>query len=230
MNPLKISMRQTLSLGVIAFTLLVNDESHAALYVWNGDSVTPNSGIDPNLSVSSIAGYGGSSFAFNSTSSPVSPNGGVQFLINNVPSGALNSSSAYFELTITPSLNYAVQLNSLSFYSRSSGTGPTLVSLYSSIDGFSSLLHDQTVIADANTWTTVSYVPSTSLIGTVDSSVTFRIFASNGSGSGSWRFDGVSLDVSPVPEPTNVALGIFGGIAGIGGLVRWRLNQKLLQV
>lgn len=41
-----------------------------------------------------------------------------------------------------------------------------------------------------------------------------------------FRFGTSFLDVTPVPEPVGVALGIFGSVGGIGGLVRWRLKRQ----
>jgi len=42
------------------------------------------------------------------------------------------------------------------------------------------------------------------------------------------NLDSWSLDITAVPEPTTWALGIFGGIGGIVGLVRWRARRKLM--
>jgi len=45
-------------------------------------------------------------------------------------------------------------------------------------------------------------------------------------GGGATTLDGWSLDITAVPEPVNVALGIFGGIALVGGAVRWSRKAK----
>ena len=37
---------------------------------------------------------------------------------------------------------------------------------------------------------------------------------------------GWSLDITPVPEPVNVALGIFGALAAAGMLLSWRLKAR----
>ncbi len=39
-----------------------------------------------------------------------------------------------------------------------------------------------------------------------------------------------SATISVVPEPTTVALGIFGALGGIGGLVQWRRNRQTISV
>ena len=70
---------------------------------------------------------------------------------------------------------------------------------------------------------------------TPDSGVTFNSTFGGMGGSGTWTlllFDksagdtstlvGWGLDITAVPEPTTWALGIFGALGGITGLVRWR--------
>ena len=53
-------------------------------------------------------------------------------------------------------------------------------------------------------------------------------FADTISGGGPATLNGWSLDITPVPEPVNVALGIFAGIMGLMALARSQLVKRLL--
>jgi len=55
---------------------------------------------------------------------------------------------------------------------------------------------------------------------------TWSIFFADLSGSHVSTLDSWGLTLEVVPEPTTWALGIFGGIGGIAGLVRWRRKTK----
>jgi len=57
----------------------------------------------------------------------------------------------------------------------------------------------------------------------------WTLFFADTSPGGQTSFGGWTLDISAVPEPTNVALGVFAGVGGVVGLVRWRKNRKLAQ-
>ncbi len=57
---------------------------------------------------------------------------------------------------------------------------------------------------------------------------TWSIFFADLSGSHVSTLDSWGLTLEVVPEPVNVALGIFGGIGGIAALVRWRSQRKLM--
>jgi hypothetical protein len=51
-------------------------------------------------------------------------------------------------------------------------------------------------------------------------------FADMSSGGGTSTLDSWSLDITAVPEPVNVALGIFGGLLGGLGLVRHHATKR----
>jgi len=54
-----------------------------------------------------------------------------------------------------------------------------------------------------------------------------RFFNAN-AGTGN-DFNAYFNDLAIVPEPTSIALGIFGVVGGVGGLVRWRMRQQPAQ-
>lgn len=56
---------------------------------------------------------------------------------------------------------------------------------------------------------------------------TWTLFFADKSGGNTTTFDGWSLDIQAVPEPTEVALGVFAGIGGLFGLFHWRRVRRL---
>jgi hypothetical protein len=60
------------------------------------------------------------------------------------------------------------------------------------------------------------------------SSGNWTLFFADLSGGSVATLTGWSLDITAVPEPVNVALGIFGGVLGVGGLCRTRLVRNRL--
>ncbi len=50
---------------------------------------------------------------------------------------------------------------------------------------------------------------------------TWTIFLADNFGSYESRLDSWSLEITAVPEPVTVALGLFGGVCGLVGLFRW---------
>jgi hypothetical protein len=139
--------------------------------------------------------------------------------------GALNmgaSGSAYFafNLSLSAASTLSYDVTNISLGSRSTGTGPQLLSLYDSSDGFasSSLLSSVSVAANS-TWAGVSFNDLSVSIPNDSSTVSFRIYGSNGTGSNSssvnWRIDDLGVALSPVssvPEPSTADLSILGGL------------------
>ena len=82
-----------------------------------------------------------------------------------------------------------------------------------------------TVPAEGTT-STISTEPAFNFAFSSD--VTLRFFALGTAGaSGEMAFDNISLGgVSPVPEPVNVALGVFGGLFALAGLVRTKRVRR----
>jgi len=71
---------------------------------------------------------------------------------------------------------------------------------------------------------TFSINGSTPLTGALSASdiSEIRFFDFNSGGGNNVYFN----DLAVVPEPTNIALGIFGAVGGLGGLVRWGARMK----
>lgn len=65
--------------------------------------------------------------------------------------------------------------------------------------------------------------------GTLNPNNSWTLFFADPSAGGTTTFGGWSLDITAVPEPTNVALGVFGGIGGVVGLVRFIRNRRAAQ-
>ena len=80
-----------------------------------------------------------------------------------------------------------------------------------------------------NVDSTGSSTTFSSFIGLDPTAGTWSVYFADLSGNHVSTLDSWGLNLEVVPEPVNMALGIVGGIAGIGGLVRWRLNRKPVQ-
>lgn len=213
----------------------------AALIYWNGDMAASTSisgagaaGIasaaftDPasnqsgsgsplisDGSTSTSSGYAGASGSFNFQA--------------RTQSGALSTgASTYFSVTLVPNSGYAITLDSISMGSRSAGTGPTEITIYSSLDNYAMAIGSASVSANS-TWASSGVTFGGVLAGADGADVTLRIYGSGGSGTSStpnWRIDDVSLSVTLdyVPES-----GVSGAIAGTGllALCGWRaLRQR----
>ena len=91
----------------------------------------------------------------------------------------------------------------------------------------STLIHSQTLGSSPNTYT-ISFTDSgfQSTFNGLNPNDTWTLYFADLSAGDQTTFNGWSLNITAVPEPVNVALGIFGvGLVGFG-LKRWRANQK----
>jgi hypothetical protein len=121
------------------------------------------------------------------------------------------ATSAYFEFTLTPDAGFLINANGLSLGSRSTGTGPQLLTLRSSIDGFTANIATAAV-SNSSTWAFVTF-SAFNITGDPSTPVTFRIYGSNGAGSptsgtANWRIDDITLtgEVVAIPEPATYIL------------------------
>lgn len=122
--------------------------------------------------------------------------------------GALNTAtngSAYFEFILTPANGYSFNITGISFGTRSTGTGPQAYTIRSSADNYASDIVSGS-ISNNSTWTLKS---NTGIAFSASSSVTFRIYGYNGTGSpgagtANWRIDDLTLTVSAT-VPTNIS-------------------------
>jgi hypothetical protein len=104
----------------------------------------------------------------------------------------------YLEFTITPNTNYAMVLNSVSFYDQKSGTGPTNWVLRSSLDGYVADLNSP---SPSTTNTPYNVLPNVVELGisfqNINTAVTFRLYAYGAtSAAGTWRIDDLTIEGS----------------------------------
>lgn len=158
------------------------------------------------------------------------------------PSGAGNSISAngwddlsaddYFTFGFTVDAGYSVDLDTLWFGSRSSGSGPGFLSVYTSLDGFTTPVYSFAQVGTAFNNNIADLSSLTGLTGSVE----FRILADNGTSAsggtigsgGTFRlgdhYDGSDytefrFEGTVVPAPASAAL------LGLGGLVAARRRR-----
>lgn len=208
---------------------------------WTGVATTPDSGIGllrdllmPNVSISQINNYGTTTLI---TSSSASSGYAGASAGNNygmaVRTNAFDLSlTAGFVFTLNNVSPDQLSIDSLSFGSRSTGTGPQLYTIrVSSSPDSASFTSDVAggALQNNSTWALVSSGAFSGV--TVDPGATLYIalFGYGGVGAASagtanWRIDDITLNysVSPVPEPsTCVLLGV-----GALGLTLLRRRQK----
>ncbi len=147
--------------------------------------------------------------------------------------GALSTAdSTYLQFTLTPTV--ALKIASVALGSRSVATGATTLTLYSSMDGFTTALGAASVPANG-AWTRATFSNLT-LAPATNTAVTFRIYASEGTAAASWRVDDVlvtfagptietqpTLTATPAPAVSNGSATIGVTASGVGTLTyQWR--------
>ncbi len=93
--------------------------------------------------------------------------------------------------------------------SRSTGTGPTSILLYSSANAYATPVGSVTATSNS-AWALLDF-GSLNITSPIDAALTFRIYGAEGSGtvgSGNWRIDDISLSATAIPEPSAGALGV----------------------
>ena len=171
---------------------------------WNFNTAAPSSNQTVTFTVGELSR--GNNFGNTTQISATSPSSGYSGFSggNNSAAtariGPLNTGgngSAYFEFTVSPSPGVNFELKGLSFGARSTSTGPKAYALRTSADNFSSSLI-QGVSSNNSTWVLNSH----SEVGfSSNSSITFRIYGFNGTGSpgsgnANWRIDDLKLNIS----------------------------------
>lgn len=220
---------------VILVSLLAPSSASADIssYYWNFGTTSANAnpsltGSGAGINVGSLAignSLGSVTTPISSTSASSGYTGASgQFNIGNAfRIGALNTASGgsgYFEFTVSTDALTSATLNDFDFGSRSTGTGPQAFALRSSLDGYASNIFSVAVANNSawafrnNTFTQVAFGPSTS--------VTFRLFGFNGTGSPAsgtinGRIDDLTatFNLTSVPEPSALTLGVFTAVAGL---------------
>jgi DNA/RNA endonuclease YhcR with UshA esterase domain len=106
------------------------------------------------------------------------------------------NTNKYLQFTVTPHANYAMVLNSISFYDQKSATGPTTWVLRSSLDNYTANLNTSGVPN-----TLFSATPNVVELGinfqNINNSITFRLYAYGATSSaGTWRIDDLTIEGS----------------------------------
>jgi hypothetical protein len=237
-------MNTVRSLVAIAIAALVSTQAHAALvYNFNSQSTSganarvinhPDTAATtiPNTTASqaSFVGYGNGSVYAN-----VSGNILVNFAAGAGDLGSASINTAkYVDFTVTANSGYNISLQTggatLTFdLSSSSGTAPISWAVRSSVDTFGANISSGSTTSTSLQTQTVSF--SGSQYDNL-SSIEFRVYLWNGGGGGAptANFDNLTLlNPTVVPEPVNMALATFAGLAGLGlcvGAVRRKFGAK----
>lgn len=117
------------------------------------------------------------------------------------------SALSYFEVTLTPSADMAVNIARIDFGSRSIGSsgGPANVVIRSSLDNYAANVFSQNINTGAS-WVAVNAGFTAPLIGAKGVPVTVRIYANDAVGTTSannWRIDDLNITVNyaePLPQ------------------------------
>lgn len=174
---------------------------------WNFDSAGPTFNSELNFVVDTlVCGNMGGTSIVRSTANPSTGYAGASGSYNvgvaAMPGGFDPSMSTFFEVKLTPALNFSVVLTGVSFGTRSAVNGPQAFAIRSSADGYASVLAAGALNNDEN-WAHTGVVPIT-LAGTAGIPIILRIYGFNGIGaSGSaavnWQIDDLTLTADPLP-------------------------------
>ena len=231
-----------LAMLVISYTQVAGQTT----YYWNygtsatGGNAQPTSGSNSNLTVGSfgIGNTNGSVIPLtqSSASSGYAGSSGDYNIGNAARTGGLavgTNGSAYFSFSITPiNGSTGIMVESISFGSRSTGTGPTAITLRSSIDNYTSDITTPISVLANSTWSfqSTSLTVSTFHAGE-GNSIDFRMYGFEGAGSANsntinWRIDDFSVIVTPVPEPT-IMFSLGALMLAAGAIVRRKFRREL---
>lgn len=233
-----LELKERAVLFCVAALLLANAcRGSLVTYTWNCDSASSGPGSDPNLTVGDFTRVNGGGAAMIDNSSASSgydgASGGNNFQAISTGGEFSPNSSAYFAVTLTPDVGYVITLTSFSLGSRSTGTGPTALAIYSSIDNYAFSIGSASVSPDSS-WVRSNHPFSgNSLEGPSGGGVTLRIYGYGGSGATSsynWRIDDISFTVglASVPESDQVGLLAGVGLLAFCGFELWRQRCALL--
>lgn len=225
---------------------LPNTASAATVY-WNMQSAVPTSNNALNLTVSNLTRGNNngtttllgtttpsSTYSFSLEGTTTSASGSSNAAAA-ARSGALNTAtSAFFEFTLNPAAGFTGNLSALGFGTRSTSTGPSSMTLRSSLDNYSSSLASFTGTTNG-TWTFQSATLGTPVTLPENQSVTFRLFGFGGAGTASantanWRVDDLQATVATiaatppatVPEPATAMSSLVVTAAGFALVSRRR--------
>ncbi len=155
------------------------------------------------------------------------------------PSTIANAISGddFIQFIVSPTAGNQFTATSFDFIWDRSGTGPSSVALFSSVDSFTNSLGTLTGLTSGGASTTTLRSISISGISDISTSTTFRLYGFGATATGgTGGFDtatgstvnNVILNgsVSAVPEPTSMVLVGLMGVAGVAVRARRRLAKK----
>ncbi len=197
-----------------------------SIITWDFATATPTSGLPGELTGAAVTqGNNNGTTSLLSTTSvsgsytgaTAGNNAGAAARIGPLNQGA--SGSAYFELTLTPSAGQQLRLLTLSFGSRSTGTGPQAYGVFTSFDNYTTPIATGTFLNNS-AW--VLHTPQiSSVMPATGTALTLRIYGYNGTGSPSvntanWRIDDLKVGVTvpltaPVITTQPLAQTVFAG-------------------
>ncbi len=121
--------------------------------------------------------------------------------VNAKPGAFSTGNSSYFEFTLTAISNLAFKVSSISLGSRSTTSGPTTLTLYSSADNFVNALG--TAATTNNGAWSLATIGSFNVFSAVNGPLTFRLYGHDGtaSGSGNWRVDDLNVNATTYVAP-----------------------------
>ncbi|HEY2801404.1 MAG TPA: hypothetical protein VGI85_12470 [Chthoniobacterales bacterium] len=169
-------------------------------------SVPPSGGVPAiHLTITDLTRANGGSAALVSSSSSSSGYPGASGM-NNVQGAAAPgtldvATSTYFTFALNPDLTSAVVITGLDFGSRSTGTGPTTLSVFSSLDNFTAPVASSVTPVDSS-WNQYTY--TLALPSGLNTPVSLRIYGGGGTSasSGNWRLDDINVEYQLIPEPS----------------------------
>lgn len=180
-------------------------------YAFDNSSTNPApaTGIDADMSASSFTYSGGGTVAF----------AGSMFEVSGFWNQSIGSPSSYFTFSLTPDAGYKYTIDSLVLSVRPQSSGPPdLRVAYSTTADFSSgvtTLGTVTGLTLGSITDGVTFDTNPLSIAT-SGTLYFRIWGANASsGAGYLRVDNIVVNgtVTPVPEPSALALAVTGAVA-----------------
>jgi hypothetical protein len=130
-----------------------------------------------------------------------------------------------FDLSLSTAAGVSYAITDVSLGSRSTGTGPTLLSLYASTtgDNFASL--GSVNVSEDKTWAAVDFSDFSLALPDDGSTVYFRLYGTTPAasvGNSNWQIEDLAAIIVTAPEPSGAALAILGGMVCLAVLFRRR--------
>ncbi|HEU4497579.1 MAG TPA: hypothetical protein VFR70_11055, partial [Flavobacterium sp.] len=201
------------TLMILVFGIFSNGAWAQTEYTWNCNSASvATTGSNPNITYGTWTqgNNNGTTTLINNSaaSSGYSGSSGTNNFGLAARTGTLNvgaNGSAFLEISFTPQAGYSLSITSISFGSRSSGTGPALASIRTNLDNFASTAGSN-VLSTAGVWQLISPTLSSAISTVGNTAITIRIYGSNGTGSAgvntaNWRIDDIKITVAETLIP-----------------------------